>query len=232
MGLDGVELLMAVEETFDISIADEEAATVITVGDLQSLVLSKVEAVANAPCLTAHVFYRMRRALMELYEVPRMELAPALPLTPLIPMEHRRAHWDSLGGSMNLTLPALRRPRALVWAINLSLLFFMISAFLAGQFGALSLWMTLAFLVAGAVLWWLAYRVTRPFAVHFPNLRTLGDLARATLHNNTSTLAATRQTWSAPLVWEVLCGLIIEKIGVDFDEITPDARIVDDLGIE
>ena len=40
MGLDGVELILAVEETFQIHIADEEAGEVFTIGDLHELVIS------------------------------------------------------------------------------------------------------------------------------------------------------------------------------------------------
>lgn len=40
--LDAVELIMAVEEEFDITIHDEEAANVHTVADLVELISSKI----------------------------------------------------------------------------------------------------------------------------------------------------------------------------------------------
>ena len=39
MGLDSVELIMAVEEAFGIEIANAEAETIVTVGDLLQIVL-------------------------------------------------------------------------------------------------------------------------------------------------------------------------------------------------
>ena len=47
MGLDAVELVMAVEEKFGISITDEEATKAVTVGDLKHLVRTKLD-VADA----------------------------------------------------------------------------------------------------------------------------------------------------------------------------------------
>ncbi len=42
MGLDIVELIVTVEDVFQMNIADEEANSVSTVGDLHNLVLSKL----------------------------------------------------------------------------------------------------------------------------------------------------------------------------------------------
>lgn len=44
MGLDTVELLMDVEETFDIEISDKEASEIETVGEFYDVVLTKLEA--------------------------------------------------------------------------------------------------------------------------------------------------------------------------------------------
>jgi hypothetical protein len=43
MGLDTVDLVMTVEETFDITISDAEAEKILTVGDLNRYVLSKLD---------------------------------------------------------------------------------------------------------------------------------------------------------------------------------------------
>jgi acyl carrier protein len=42
MGLDSVELLMRVEEHFEIRVTDQEAESVLTVGDLLNLVCAKL----------------------------------------------------------------------------------------------------------------------------------------------------------------------------------------------
>ncbi|HEY0264071.1 MAG TPA: hypothetical protein VGC07_06080 [Granulicella sp.] len=42
MGLDGVEIILRVEELFSIEIGDEEAAAVLTVGDFYELICAKL----------------------------------------------------------------------------------------------------------------------------------------------------------------------------------------------
>ena len=44
MGLDSVELLLRIEEEFDVEISDEEASTIVTVGDLHACLVRKWDA--------------------------------------------------------------------------------------------------------------------------------------------------------------------------------------------
>ena len=230
MGLESVELLVEVEDTFNLSIASEEAAQVVTVGDLHALVLRKVKAVAKAPCLTAHVFYRLRKAFLEVYDVPRAELA--LPLNRVVPPSSRRAHWEGLEAIVHLTLPVLWRPRGLTLVLNGLFVLSILGIVAGGVMGGLMVWESAVFLGAAGGLLALAYRLTRPLAVHLPRVQTLGDFVRELFRLNTAELAAMRQEWSAHQVWEVLCGLIIEQTGIEPDLLKPEARFVDDLGFD
>ena len=77
MGFQDVEMVLEVEEAFDISIDDTEAAAVATVGDLCELVRQKFEesgrsgTAAAAVCRSARVFYSLRRYLIDKLGVPR-----------------------------------------------------------------------------------------------------------------------------------------------------------------
>ena len=53
MGLDAVELIMGVEEAFDIEIPDEEAPTIRTVGQMYALVLRKLALIEARPCMSS-----------------------------------------------------------------------------------------------------------------------------------------------------------------------------------
>ena len=57
MGLDGVEIVMKVEEAFGITIDDAEAGKITTPGQLIELVLSKVGRTVDEACLTQRAFH-------------------------------------------------------------------------------------------------------------------------------------------------------------------------------
>jgi hypothetical protein len=70
--LDGVELVQNLEKAFEIQIADSEAESILTVGQLYDLLLQKIPAnESNRKCASAMAFYRLKRALKGLgYEAP------------------------------------------------------------------------------------------------------------------------------------------------------------------
>src|SRR4051794_203891 len=75
MGLDGVELVMAFEEAFGLSIPDEAASEMITPRQTIDYIESHVTTAPATHCLTQRVFYRLRRGI-------RTALGEGLPLHP------------------------------------------------------------------------------------------------------------------------------------------------------
>lgn len=71
MGLDIVELIMRVEETFEIEIPDEEASELNTVGKLYQAILCRLGFEDLQRCPSSAVFYQARHALMQMSGVPR-----------------------------------------------------------------------------------------------------------------------------------------------------------------
>jgi hypothetical protein len=88
MGMDGVELVMAVEDAFQITISDAEASQILTVGQLYSCVLEKLGNNPSQKCLSSVAFYRVRRALINLFEVSRDSVTPTSKLSDLLPSNH------------------------------------------------------------------------------------------------------------------------------------------------
>lgn len=110
MGLDYVELILAVEDAFQIHIHDEEAGNVSTVGDLYNLVVSKLDGRDSKRCLTSVAFYRTRRAIAEALHLERREIRPTTPLEKILPRSDRQVRWRRIQESMDLKLPDLQHP--------------------------------------------------------------------------------------------------------------------------
>ena len=132
MGLDVVEIVLEIEEAFDISIPDEVAEKIQTVGQLYDYVVEQTRgrphrSADEAPdrtdvCLTAATFYLVRRELCAKLGLDRRQVRPRTPLEDLFPQAARRRDWAELEHKLNLKFPALVRPRPLIfWAIALCL---------------------------------------------------------------------------------------------------------------
>jgi len=86
MGLDSVELLIEIEEAFDISIPDEAAVKMRTPGDIFGyLAGSSFRAMPIGPCLSQAVFNRLRRAIVAEFGDGRFGMKPKMEIIRSIP---------------------------------------------------------------------------------------------------------------------------------------------------
>ena len=105
MGLDGVELVMAVEEHFGIGISDAEASMLETPRLMANLVVRKVSGeVGEDQCATQRAFYRIRRELRGM-GLSRSAVRPEARFNDLCGEEtwrRRKAWWRRLGDRLNV----------------------------------------------------------------------------------------------------------------------------------
>ncbi len=115
MGLDSVELAMAFEESFGVTISDAEAATCETPTDVIELVLGKLRVSEDAGCVSQRGFYALRRALTETLGIKRGSVTLDFDIRSLISERSDRAIWESLKAATNArSWPSLVRSRWLV----------------------------------------------------------------------------------------------------------------------
>jgi acyl carrier protein len=237
MGLDTVELVMRIEEEFSIEILDAELSSIKTVDDLYRLVISKLH--VGSSTRISNAFYRLRRAMMACLGLPRSAIRPATKLAVILPKPTRIAAWRSLAEITGLRFPKLLHPRwvrdtirVLTGAVTIAFLAWMIEW--SRPWGLL--WLPLIALtgvVAVAVLNGL-YAMTRWLARELP-VRRVGELAESLLSLNFSEFSADvieNQVFSAQEVWLQIVHIISEQMSIDRQEIAPDSRMVEDLGIE
>lgn len=243
MGLDAVEIVMEMEEEFDLTIPDSEAQEIETVGDLYRYVLGRLGldddppatpvtlAVPGEPCPNLVVFHRLRRSLMHACGIARGAVKPSADLADLLPIRRREENWRRLEQSLGVRLPWLAPnefdlgTRALC---NGLLAIACATAYLAYAFDWT--YILLASLLTIPLLW--AY-LSRPEPREFPDgFETVG----AAVH----TLAATRPNLlgrqriraddrAALSVWRRICEIISEQLDVRMDQLTEETHFVRDL---
>ena len=231
MGLDTVELVLAVEDSFGISITDADAEQIRTVGQFHACILRKLNCLTEPParCLTAMAFYRLRAAIVELTGARREDVRPSTPLDAVVPLWGRQRVWDRMACRMRLVPPALRRPSWLtdmlvyIGAAALVAPFVVLPLFGGGAL--LELWAATAAVISLTVLF------TTPIQSYVEGRRgvSVGDVSRLVLQRNVRTLADRAGGLREREIWQALVGIVSDELGVQADEVGPDSRFVEDL---
>lgn len=223
MGLDGVELVMEVEDEFKIALSNEEASQTTTVGQLVDLVFSRLRHDKREPCPSQHGFYVIRRHLIDLLAVERSVIRPDTRLEDLMPMIGRKRLWRRLLRSITGTEDQwckLVRPR---W---MNLLVFLILpglAFLGSLFPHRVSWE--GAVLGGVVLAIILGGVTTPFKTAFPTkFSQVKDLVKFV-----KTLDS--RSWSREAVFEKIKPIIVRELNVKESAVTLEAHFVKDLGL-
>ena len=116
MGLEGVELIMDVEDRFHTSFPDAELERMKTVGDLYNFIMARIRSQHSTACPSAAMFYPIRRILVDQFNVERSLVRPSTLLESLIDTEARPNFWNTIESAVATKLPRLHRSKWLQWS--------------------------------------------------------------------------------------------------------------------
>lgn len=226
MGLDGVELVMEVEDHFGISIGDDEAATIRTVGDLVTLIRSRAEAAEHLICPTRSAYYSLRTLAREITDNPGLRIRPRDEVAATLSPRLRRQLWRRLRELLATEPRALHLPPRLRSALAV-VGFCLVSAALATtaidvEIVPLALFCA-AVIGCGLLMACSAFRAVPP-----SGWATWGELARRIA--GISAIKSGRHLTNG-VVLEELRPIIAEQLGVDAEHISLSTRFVEDLGM-
>ena len=235
MGLDSVEILMEIEDVFDIQLEDAEAEKMRTPGDLIESVLSKVSRADVTVCLTQRAFNLLRKALLRALPLKRRQIAPAVPLGDLVAKNARDHLIARLATELNTgPLPELVRPPwlerllgglALTTGLGVLLALFILAPSWSGGL------MFFVSALAAVLVGFLAWIVTSAFCTEFPPLAaTVGDLARWVMVHKPDLARPSPGRWTREQIAARVREIIIEKLDCA-DTYREDALLVKDLGL-
>ena len=227
MGLDSVELVMSVEDAFQINISEEEASKIRTVGEFYDVVRSKLAIKDDegwGRCLTSTAFYRVRRAMVEVLRIDRRKITPKTELSVLLPTPQRRENWGRITRAASLKIPKLGYNSGVI------LLKFAILMAVGTALGLLQylgiVGLTIVSFIAALVM----AKFTPALLISLP-ASTVGALAEQIYLANVKQLSEGNGGLNEREVWDALTKIIIQQLGVKPEEVTPEARFIEDLRI-
>ena len=233
-GFDVVELDLQLEERFGITIGENDGAGVRTLGDLYAFVLGKLRPGQEQVCVTSMTFHRLRRALMELFGVPRAQVRTATRLEDLVPFRGRRRHWQRLAAWLGEgSLPPLRRPvwlaRSLAFAVWMGLVLPVCCAAALHELGypaALCWALGVSGVLLGALRAWAGYRLTLPLAVRIPpGCTTMRDTVYTLVSRDHALLVRDGVRVCDAEIWGTLRALVAAGLDVKPETLTPTSRL-------
>lgn len=176
-----------IQDSYDVEFTSDELIAAETVWQLGETISKKLTHPRSERCLTAAVFYRLRRAFVDLFRSPRAQVRPDTRLEDLLPWTERKSQWRRLQVFLGLALPRLTAP---AWLLGLALV---ASVVVAWAYERRFPHFTADGLLTGAV-WFLAFfllvRLLNPFVRTLPRAcRTVGDLAKVVLARNYAKVA-------------------------------------------
>jgi hypothetical protein len=102
MGLDMVEFVMDVEESFKLSIPDSVAQTINTPRKLIDYLHSQLPHTNETHCLSQRAFYAVRCAIGREIGTIHPRVGPATEIASILPPENASAVWEQIGANLNV----------------------------------------------------------------------------------------------------------------------------------
>ena len=219
---------MDVEDHFGITIQNAEAEHVRTVADLVALIQGRISAANEAHCPTLAAFLKLRTTVRGAIGDDTFRIRPRQRIADRLSAPQRLQLWKRLSEILGSPPRDLRRPWLLRRALGALVVVLLGSALIVAV--AIDIRILPATVAIAGFCIFLLHIVTVSFRTVPPaEWGTFGDITAKVVGVTSATKQL--QLRSAD---EILCELrplIVDVLGVDGDEVVPNARFIEDLGV-
>jgi acyl carrier protein len=227
MGLDGVALVMAIEDKFGFTIPDDVNSEIRTVDDLVGFCLDRIHAADTVYCPSLSSFLSLRHLVRDIRNDPDLRLRPRDHVETVLDESDRKRLWQQLPELLKSHPRELRRPAWLRKTLVVVVLSFPIALMAVFPWHVEIL--TLIWLAAIA-LGMILNRLTIKMRTRTPDgYTTFGDITKRIVGVTVATNPPAKTDYDS--VFSIIKEIIVDQLGVDDDEVVPTARFVQDLGL-
>lgn len=208
------DLLVKVENSFDIKFVGDELIHITTFGQLCDHIANKIQLENSDDCTSQQAFYKLRDAISSTLQIDNKTISTDFPLVNLLPRKNRRRGTKKLEKHLGFKLNILRPPRWVTWTLVILLLASIGGLFFNWQIGLLGL------LVSVAGLW---------FSNQIGNeldLQTVGQVAEKMTRENYLKSRRNSKTFNKNEIEKVLTDWFSDDLYIDKNKLTRDAKFV------
>ena len=223
MGLDGVELVMAMEDAFGVNLINDDLSKTVTPRLIGDLIFSKLEATDQRVCQSQRAFHILRKAMMAMFGLKRNDVTLDCKLRDFIPREHEKEVWPQIQKAVDArSWPKLDYPEW-VYRVRQGLAVVILAAciFLSVRFGVG--W------GVGLVLFFLVFvklNFSGPLKTCIPSrFKTMRDVVPLVMTSD-------GVKWTREEVSVLVKEIVKEQLGVSEDKYTEDSHFINDFGMD
>ena len=233
MGLDSIELVMEFEKKFGIEIPDADAEKLTTVGIVHEYIYNRIQSSKSNHCLSQHLFYKIRQYCSEYLRIPKSKINIKTDLNELFPIPIRKVEYKKFSTATGLVVPDLalsyKTSKLLEIVGIISILGSLIVTFLLAIFFSYSKWLYMIPII-GIVITLLLSWLLNPFRTTIRPM-LVNDYIYKLISLNYTQLTENNHLTKLEII-AVINQVIVDKIGVDMEEISPEKSFTDDLGVD
>jgi hypothetical protein len=225
------QIVFAIRDVFAIRISAEEAASILTVGQLYDHILANFSYGQQEGCLRSVAFYKLRRALITC-GVPREAIKLDAWLTQLMPTGTRKYQWSQLRAGLNLPLPELQFPNSVQFGIGVFAIVAVILITSAFVFCKLLPWSLISGVAGVAIIVALKTldntRISNRLAVEVPSdYETVRRATEQLVTWNYAELARRSDRWSNEELFISVRNLVAYICSARPEEVTAETKFTD-----
>lgn len=133
------DMLLKIEDSFDIRFDTNELAHVRTYGQFCDAIKDKINQDHSEDCTTQQAFYKIRDAILNSIDIDRKEITPTKLLSDLFPRKNRKSQLKKIEMNLGFKLSVLRPPHFVTGFLVILLLTSIIMLFIDWQYGLFGL---------------------------------------------------------------------------------------------
>lgn len=207
------DLLVKVEDSFDIKFVDNELAHVQTFGEMCDHIKGKIQLENTDDCTSQQAFYKLRTSIATTLQLDKDELTLDTLLTDLLPRQTRRTKTKKIEHELGFKLSLLRPPHFVTGFLALLLLVSFIGVFFNWQVGLMGLGLSIGGL-------WLGGKTANEL-----DIKTVGQLAEKMTRENYLKSRRNPKTYNDNEIEKVLTDWFSNDLGIDRTKLTREARL-------
>lgn len=228
MDSDLAAVVKVIEESFGVEFKSGEIGCNSTISDIFEVLRSRLSGPGPHRCFTSIVYWRLRRAFVEILGVPKQSMRSWTSVEELIRPSERRKIWRAVGETAGLKVPGLEfSPCIATLVFWVSFVPLGLTA-LSGRNG----WWIWASAATSPIVMATLFYALRPFAREFPDhCLAVGDVARTIVALNYGKLAQEVGPSRDREIAEALRWAIVDATGAEPRENTVLSEMLSESGL-